>query len=94
MKLERQEQAKAQSSENMVSVHTHTRVGIMAFTDDLWPLITLCTELRQHTSLFGQDTPTETQRLESCVKELKRVVSCSVEAINKAHKMNEAFWTR
>jgi len=41
-------------------------------------------ELRQHTSLFGQDTPTETLRLEACVKELRRVVSHSTLSIERA----------
>jgi len=41
-------------------------------------------ELRQHTSLFGQDTPTETLRLEACVKELRRVVEHSSLAIEQA----------
>ncbi len=41
-------------------------------------------ELRQHTSLFGQDTPTETLRLEACVKELRRVVSHSTLSVERA----------
>ncbi len=52
------------------------------------------TELRQHTSLFGQDTPTETLRLESCVKELRRVVSHSQMAIEKAMQGQQVFWAR
>jgi hypothetical protein len=58
------------------------------------PPRTTTKELRQHTSLFGQDTPTETLRLESCVKELRRVVSHSQMAIEKAMHSQQAFWAR
>ncbi|KAM3575195.1 hypothetical protein VYU27_002892 [Nannochloropsis oceanica] len=51
-------------------------------------------ELRQHTSLFGQDTPTETLRLEACVKELRRVVSHSTLSIERAMQRNQVFWAR
>ena len=58
------------------------------------PTCPRATELRQHTSLFGQDTPTETLRLEACVKELRRVVGHSQLAIEKAMQAQQAFWAR
>lgn len=51
-------------------------------------------ELRHHMALFGQDTPTETQRLQSCVKELKQVVAHSQTAIEKAMQRQQSFWAR